>query len=127
MVGWRSEIKGEGVTFARPELAIAFQGGCHSSYARLIFKNEGYCLKVIKKSNFLSESAILGSTPKDEISLSRKLLVLPSKRFLISDVILGSVIINRPENKNFLVATSDSIEFRHESFGSKGPGANSRT
>ena len=44
--------------------------------------------------------AILGSTPNDEISKSRMLLVLLSKRFLISDVILGSVI-NRPKNKNF--------------------------
>ena len=39
-----------GVTFARQELAIVFQGGCHSSYARSILKNEGYCLKVIKKN-----------------------------------------------------------------------------
>ena len=60
------------------------------------------------------------------MSESKKLLVLLSKRFLISGVILGSVI-NRPKNKSFLVATSDSIEFRPESFSSKGPGANSGT
>ena len=70
--------------------------------------------------------AILGSTPNDEISESKKLLVPLSKRFLISGVILGSVI-NRPKNKSFSVATSDSIEFRPESFSSKGPGANSGT
>ena len=64
--------------------------------------------------------------PNDEISESKKLLVLLSKRFLISGVILGSVI-NRPENKSFLVATSDSIKFRAESFSSKGPDANSGT
>ena len=58
--------------------------------------------------------------PNDEISESKKLLVLLSKRFLIGGVILGSVI-NRPKNKSFLVATSDSIEFRPESFSSKGP------
>ena len=51
------------------------------------------------------------------MSESKKLLVLLSKRFLISGVILGSVV-NRPENKSILVATSDSIEFRPESFSS---------
>ena len=69
---------------------------------------------------------ILGSTPNDEISESKKLLVLLSKKFLISGVILGSAI-NRPKNKSFLVATSDSIEFRPKSFSSKGPGTNSGT
>ena len=64
--------------------------------------------------------------PNDEISESKKLLVLLSKRFLISGDILGSVI-NRPKNKSYLMATSDSIEFRPESFSSKGPGANSGT
>ena len=59
--------------------------------------------------------AILGSTPNEEISESKKLLVLLSKRFIISGVILGSVI-NRPENESFLVATSDIIELRPESF-----------
>ena len=83
------------------------------------------CFKVIKKIKFISDSAILGSTPNDEISESKKLLVLLSKRFLISGDILGSVI-NRPKNKSFLMATSDSIEFRPESL-SKGPGANSGT
>ena len=82
--------------------------------------------KQYKRSNFFSDSAILGSRPNDEISESKKLLVLLSKRFLISGVILGSVI-NQPENKSFLVATSDSIEFRPESFSSKAPGANSGT
>ena len=79
-----------------------------------------------KRSDFSSDSAILSRKPSDEISESKKLLVLLSKRFLISGVILGSVI-NRPKNKSFLVATSDSIEFRPESFSSKGPGANSGT
>ena len=51
--------------------------------------------------------------PNDEISELKKLLVLLSKRFLISGVILGSVI-SPPENKSFLVATSDSIEFKPE-------------
>ena len=49
-------------------------------------------------------------TPNDEISQPKKLLVLLSKRSLISGVSLYSVI-NRPENKSFLVDTSDSIEF----------------
>ena len=53
-----------------------------------------------KKSNFFSDLAIFGSTPNDEISESKKLLVLLSKRFLISGAILGSVI-NRPKNKTF--------------------------
>ena len=44
------------------------------------------------------------------MSESKKLLVLLSKRYLIGGVILCSVI-NRPKNKSFLVATSDSIEF----------------
>ena len=66
------------------------------------------CFKVIKRSNFLSDPAILGSTRNDEISESKKLLVLLARRFLISGVILGSVI-NRPKNKSFLVATLDSI------------------
>ena len=79
-----------------------------------------------RRSNFFSDSAILDSTPNDEISESKKPFVLLSKRYLISGVILGSVI-NRPKNKSFLVATSDSIEFRPESFSSKGPGANSKT
>ena len=64
--------------------------------------------------------------PNDEISELKKLLVLLSKRFLSSGVILGSAI-NRPKNNSFLVATSDSIEFRPERFSSKGPGANSET
>ena len=64
--------------------------------------------------------------PNDEISESKKLLVLLSKRLLISGVILGS-IISRPKNKSLLVATSDSVEFRPENFSSKGPGANSGT
>ena len=61
------------------------------------------CFKVIKRSNFSSDSAIRpsGRTPNDEISESKKLLVLLSKRFLSSGVILGSVI-NRPKNKSFL-------------------------
>ena len=84
------------------------------------------CFKVIERSNFFGDLAILGSTPNDEISESKKVLVLLSKRFLISGVILGSVI-NRPKNKSFLVATSDSIEFRLESFSSKRPDANSGT
>ena len=67
-----------------------------------------------------------GRTPNDQTSESKKLLVLISKRSLISGAILCSVI-NRPENKSFLVATSDSFEFRPESFNSKGPGANSGT
>ena len=67
--------------------------------------------------------AVLGKMPNDEISELKKLLVLLSKRFLISGVILGSAI-NQLKNKSFLVATSDSIEFRPESFSSKGPGAN---
>ena len=46
--------------------------------------------------------------PNDEISESKKLLVLQSKRFLISGVILSSVI-NRPKNKSFLVATSAQL------------------
>ena len=79
-----------------------------------------------KRSNFSSDSEILGRTPDDEISESKKLLVLLSKRFLISGVILGSVI-NRPKNKSFLVATSDSVEFRPESFSGNGPAANSGT
>ena len=56
------------------------------------------CFKVIKRSNFFSDSAILGSTSNNEISQSKKLLVILLKRFLISRVILGSVI-NRPKNK----------------------------
>ena len=79
-----------------------------------------------KRSNFSSGSAILGRTPNEEISESKKLLVLLSKRFLSGGVILGSVI-NRPKNNSFLVAISDSVEFRNESFSSKGPGANSGT
>ena len=77
--------------------------------------------KKSKTSNFFIDSAILGSTPNDEISESKKLLVLLSER---CGVILGSVI-NRP--KNNLVATSDSNEFRPESFSSREPGANSGT
>ena len=73
-----------------------------------------------------SDSAILSRTPNDEISESKKLLVLLSRSFLISGVMLGSVI-NQPKNKSFLVTTSDSTEFRPESFSSKGPGANSGT
>ena len=65
-----------------------------------------------RKSAF-SDSAILGSTPSDEISESKKLLVLLSKRFLISGDILGSVI-SRPKNKSFLMATSDSIVARDQ-------------
>ena len=42
-----------------------------------------------KRSNFFSDSAILGSTPNNEIPESKKVLVLESKRFLISGVILG--------------------------------------
>ena len=82
------------------------------------------CFKVIKKSNFFSDLAILGSMHNDKISGLKKLLVLLSKRFLISGVILGSVI-HQPKNKSFLLATS--VEFRPESFSSKGPGANSGT
>ena len=58
---------------------------------------------------FQSDKKIFGSTPEHEISESKKLFVLLSKRFLISGVNLGSVI-NRPKKKSFLVATSDSIE-----------------
>ena len=79
-----------------------------------------------KRSNFSSDSAILARTPNNEISESKKLLVLLSKRFLICGIILGSVI-NQPKNKSFLVATSDSIEFQPESFSSKEPSANSET
>ena len=76
--------------------------------------------------SFVTRQYLVVRLGNDEISESKKLLVLPSRRFLISGVILGSVI-NRPKNKSFLVATSDSIEFRPESFSSKGPGANSGT
>ena len=48
--------------------------------------------KVLKRLSFFGDSAILGTTPNDEISESKKLLVLLSKRFLISGAILGSVI-----------------------------------
>ena len=84
------------------------------------------CFKVMKRSNFSSDLAILGRTPNDEISESKKLLVPLSKRFFISGVILGSVI-SRPKNKSFLVAASDIIELRPEIFSSKEPGANSGT
>ena len=50
--------------------------------------------------NFFSDLAILGSTPNDEISESKKILVLLSKNFLIGGVILGFVI-NRPNTKAF--------------------------
>ena len=76
------------------------------------------CFKEIKNINFFSDSAMLGSKPKDEISESKKLLVPLSKRFLISGVNLGFVI-TQSKNKSFLVATSDSIEVRPESFSSK--------
>ena len=39
--------------------------------------------------SFFSDSAILGSTHNDQISESKKLLVLPSKRFL------GCVLFNQ--------------------------------
>ena len=102
---------------------FAFQGGCHSSYAKLIFQNEGHyqngvvipCFKVTKKYQILL--VILGSTPNYETSESKKLLVPLSKIFN-----KWCHFINR-----ILMATSDSIEFRPESFSSKGPGANSGT
>ena len=58
--------------------------------------------------------------PNDERSELKKILVLLSKRFSISGITLGSVI-NQPKNISLLV------EFRPESFSSKGSGANSGT
>ena len=68
------------------------------------------CFKVIKTIIFFSDSAIFDSKP-NEISKSKKLLVLLSSRFLIGGVILVSVI-NRPKSLSFLAATSKSIKIR---------------
>ena len=76
--------------------------------------------------SFVTRQYLVVRLGNDKISESKKLLILLSRRFLISGVISGSVI-NRPKNKSFLVTTSDSIEFRPESFSNKGPGANSGT
>ena len=53
---------------------------------------------MIKISNFFSDSAIHDSTPNNEISRLKKLLVLLSKKFLIVGVILGNVM-NQPDTK----------------------------
>ena len=90
MFGQRREVKGGHVCKTRAN-NLHFRVG-HSSFARLISQKQGYYLSqyfsslgMIGKwiellyqyvSSFLSDSAILGSTQNDEISESKKLLLL---------------------------------------------------
>ena len=58
---------------------------------------------------------MLGRIPSDGISELKKFLVLLSnKRFTAGDI-FGS-FIRRPKNNSFLIAISDSIEFKPGSF-----------
>ena len=66
---------------------------------------------------------MLGKTPSDVISKSKKLLVLMSNKLFTAGDIFSS-FIKQPNSKSFLVAISDSTEFRHDNTRSRGPGAN---
>ena len=58
---------------------------------------------------------MLGRTPSDVISESKKLLVLLSNKHFAAGDIFGSVI-SRAKNRSFLTAVSDSTEFKLDSF-----------
>ena len=64
---------------------------------------------------------MLGKTPNGVISESKKLFVLLSNKLFTAGDIFGS-FIRRPNNRSFLVAISDSTEFRHDNARSRGPG-----
>ena len=66
---------------------------------------------------------MLGKTPSDVISESKKLFVLLSNKLFTAGDILGS-FIRRPNSRSFLAASSDLTEFRHENARSRCPGAN---
>ena len=66
---------------------------------------------------------MLGKTPNDVISLSKKLFVLLSNKLFTAGDIFGS-FISRPNSRSFLVAISDSTELRHDNARSRGPSAN---
>ena len=60
---------------------------------------------------------MLGRTPSDVISELKKLLVLLSNKLFTCTAgdIFGS-FIRRPKNRSFLIAISDSIEFKPTAF-----------
>ena len=58
---------------------------------------------------------MLGSTPSDVISELKKLLVLLSNKLFTAGDIFGS-FIRRPKNRSFVIAISDSIEFKPDNF-----------
>ena len=62
-------------------------------------------------------------TPNVVISESKKLSVLLSNKLFIAGDIFGS-FIRWPNSRSFLVAISDSTEFRHDNARSSDPGAN---
>ena len=66
---------------------------------------------------------MLGKTLSDVISESKKLFVLLSNKLFTAGDIFGS-FIRRPNSRSFLVAISDSIEFRHDNARRRGPGIN---
>ena len=65
---------------------------------------------------------MLGKTPSDVISESKKLFVLLLNKLFRAGDIFGS-FIRRPNSRSFLIAISDSIEFRHDNARTRGPGA----
>ena len=66
---------------------------------------------------------MLGKTPNNVISESKKVFVLLSNKLFTVGDIFGS-LIRRPNSRSFLVAISDSTEFRHDNVRSRGPCAN---
>ena len=58
---------------------------------------------------------MLGRTPSDVISELKKLLVLLLNKLFTAGDIFGS-FIRQPKNRSFLIAISDSIEFKPDSF-----------
>ena len=66
---------------------------------------------------------MLGNTPNDVISKSKKLFVLLSNMLFTAGDIFGS-FIRQPNSRSFLAAISDSTEFSHNNARSRGSGAN---
>ena len=66
---------------------------------------------------------MLGKTPNDVISESKKLFVLLSSKLFTPGDVFGS-FIRLLNSESFLAAISDSTEFRHNSARSRGQGAN---
>ena len=58
---------------------------------------------------------MLDRTPSDVISELKKLLVLLSNKLFTAGDIFGS-FIRRPKKRSFLIAISDSIEFKPNRF-----------